>query len=78
MDLSHLSNMEVILTLQTLNSAEFYVPFSSIDSFAFDEIKWRWAFTKHAIQTFSKQQSMSISWYYLHLVHMPFDYIIWD
>ena len=70
--------MEVILTLQTPNSAEFCAPFFSIDSFAFDEIKWRYAFTKHAIQKFIKQQSMSISWYYLHLVHIPFDYIIPD
>ena len=53
--------MEVILTLQTPNSAEFCAPFFSIDSFAFDEIKWRYAFTKHAIQKFIKQQSMSIS-----------------
>ena len=51
--------MEVVLTLQTPNSVEFCVPFSSIDSFAFDEIKC--AFTKHAIQKFTKQQSISIS-----------------
>ena len=53
--------MKVILTIQPLNSAEFCVPFSSIDSFAFDAIKWRCVFSKYAIQKFTKQQSMSIS-----------------
>ena len=75
-DLWHFSNMEDILTLQTPNFAEFCVTFSSIDFFAFDKIKC--AFTKHAIQKFTKHKSMSISWYYLHLVHMSFDYIIQD
>ena len=54
--------MEAILTLQTLNSAEFYVAFSCIDSFAFDEIKWQCAFAKHIIEKITrKQQSVSIS-----------------
>ena len=51
--------MEDILTLQTPNFAEFCVTFSSIDFFAFDKIKC--AFTKHAIQKFTKHKSMSIS-----------------
>ena len=35
MDLLHLSNMKVILTFESLNFAELYVPFPCIDSFAF-------------------------------------------
>ena len=42
--------MKVILTLQILNFAESCAPFSCIDSFAFDEIKWLCAFTKHTTQ----------------------------
>ena len=44
--------MKVILTLQILNFAELCVPFSYIDSFVFDEIKWQCAFTKHTTQKY--------------------------
>ena len=49
MDMWHLSNMKVILTIWTLNFAEPCVTFSCIDSFAFDQIKWRCAMTKHTV-----------------------------
>ena len=42
--------MKVILALQTMNFAELYVHFSGIDSFVFDEMKWRCTFTKHTTQ----------------------------
>ena len=62
MDLGHLNNMKVILTLQTLNFAELCVPFSCINSFAFDEIKWRCAFTKHITKkSIPKSQSTLMS-----------------
>ena len=52
MDLWYVSNMEAILTLQILKSAEFYVSFSCIEC----------AFVEHTIEKFTtKQQSMSIS-----------------
>ena len=73
MDLWHLTDMKVILTLQILNFAESCAPFSCIDSFAFDEIKWLCAFTKHTTQkSITKSHelilptSVSCSWYYLH------------
>ena len=73
MDLWHLTDMKVILTLQILNFAESCAPFSCIDSFAFDEIKWLCAFFKHTTQkSITKSHelvlptSVSCSWYYLH------------
>ena len=37
----------------------------------FDEINWLWVFTKYTAQKFiAKQQSKSISWCWLQLVHL--------
>ena len=57
--------MKVILTIQILNFfKELCVPFSCIDSFAFDKIKLRCAFTKYTTQnSITKSQTMSNSLY---------------
>ena len=73
MDLWHLTDMKVVLTLQILNFAQSCAPFSCIDFFAFDEIKWLCAFFKHTTQkSITKSHelilptSVSCSWYCLH------------
>ena len=74
MDQWHLNNVKVILTLWTLNVAELCIPFSCIDCCVFDEIKWWCAFTKRTTQKIiTKLLSASVSWYYLHLVHLIFN-----
>ena len=70
MNLWHLNDMKVILTLQILNFAELYVPFSYIDSFVFDEIKWQCAFTKRTTQKYITRSDELILPPYLHWVHL--------